>query len=316
MKTIIVGAGSDLGVHIDGAHLGPIQLANDLQGFYKGDRITFAQDESIIKSRNLSDRRKNEYEIDRFNTALYKALCEKIKDEYFPILIGGDHSVAVASALASAKYHTDIGIIWFDAHTDYNTFETTITGNIHGLPLAAITGYKNNELRYFHDGNTIHPSKAVIVGARSVDDAEYDNLRYAGVTVFTTEDIKKRGVEAVVEEAFAIAGNKTKGIHISYDLDLIDPSIAPGVSVPAFDGINEEEAMKINELIIKHMEQVVSYDLVEFNPLRDQNRKTEQIAVNLLAQIINAAEKKDKYGKIDLNQPQAETKMTKIKGLN
>ena len=306
MKTIIIGAGSDLGVHIDGAHLGPTQLLNDLQSFYKGDRISFVQDENIIKSRNLSDRRKNEYEIDRFNTALYKVITEKMKEQYFPILIGGDHSVATASALAAAKTYTDIGVIWFDAHGDFNTFQTTQTGNIHGLPLAAIAGYENDELRYFHDGNTVFPSKIVIVGARSLDEGEKDNLRYAGVTVFTTQDIKERGVEAVVEEAFAIAGKKTKGIHISYDLDLIDPTLAPGVSVPEFDGINVEEAMKINELIIKHIDQVTSYDLVEFNPLRDIERKTEQIAVNLLAQIITAVNKKDQYGKINLYTPQAD----------
>lgn len=134
MKTIIVGGASDLGVHIDGTSLGPVQLMNDLKSFYKGESITFEPDKNIIKSRNLSDRRKNEYEIDKFNTKLYKGIIEKMQDEYFPILIGGDHSTAVASALASAKIHTDIGIIWFDAHTDYNTFETTVSGNIHGLP--------------------------------------------------------------------------------------------------------------------------------------------------------------------------------------
>lgn len=300
MKTIVIGAGSDLGVHIDGAHLGPVQLMNDLKGFYKGESISLIQDENIIKSRNLSDRRKNEYEIDKYNTTLYKAILEKIKDDYFPITIGGDHSIAVASALASAKKNNDIGIIWFDAHTDYNTFETTVTGNIHGLPLAAINGYKTHELRYFHDGNIIQPSKTVVVGARSIDDWEKDNIKYSGITVFTTSDIKEKGLETIVEEAFKIAGNKTNGIHISYDLDLIDPEVAPGVSIPEFDGISEEEAMKINEIIIKHMDEVVSYDLVEFNPLRDQNRKTEQIAVNLLAQIIRAAENKDKYKKIDI----------------
>lgn len=306
MKTIVIGAGSDLGVHIDGAHLGPVQLINDLQSFYKGEKISFIQDESILKSRNLSDRRKNEYDIEKFNSNIYKVISEKLTEEYFPILLGGDHSVSIPSALASAKAHTDIGIIWIDAYPDYNTFETTITGNIHGLPLAAITGYKNHELRYFHDGNTIHPSKTVVVGARSIDEAEKDNLKYAGVTVFTTQDIKNRGIEAIMEEAFEIAGKRSKGIHISYDLDVIDPLFAPGVSVPEFDGISVDEAMKINELIIKHMDEVVSYDLVEYNPLRDQERKTEQIAVNLLAQIIKAAEKKDKYGKINLSSPQAQ----------
>lgn len=297
MKTMIFGAGSDLGVHIDGAHLGPIQLMNDLKSFYKGESMSFIQDENIIKSRNLSDLKKNEYEIEKFNTALYKAMVEKMKEKYFPILIGGDHSVSIASALASAKVNGNIGIIWFDAHTDYNTFETTVSGNIHGLPLATINGYKNEELRYFHDGNVIQAAKTVVVGARSIDDWEKDNIKYSGITVFTTQDIKEKGVEAVVEEAFKIAGYKTKGIHISYDLDLLDPEVAPGVSIPEFDGITEEEAMKINELIIKHINEVVSYDLVEFNPLRDQNRRTEQIALNLLAQTIRSIENKGKYVK-------------------
>lgn len=294
MKTFVVGAGSDLGVHIDGTHLGPIQLMNDLKDFYKGESFSLIQDESIIKSRNLSDRRKNEYEIEKFNTKLYQTILDKVKDGYFPITIGGDHSIAIASALASAKVHENIGIIWIDAHTDYNTFETTVSGNIHGLPLAAITGYKTHELRYYYDGKIIQPAKAVVVGARSIDDWEKDNIKYSGLTVFTTEDIKEKGIDAVLDEAFKIAGERTEGIHVSFDLDIIDPEVAPGVSIPEFDGISEEEAMKINEYLIKHINKIVSYDLVEFNPLRDENRKTEQIAVNLLAQMIRAVENKGK----------------------
>ena len=220
---------------------------------------------------------------------------DKCKEEYFPIMIGGDHSAAIASALASAKVNIDVGMIWIDAHTDYNTFESTVTGNIHGLPLAAINGFKNNELRFFHDGKVIQASKTVIIGARSIDDGEKDNVKYSGVTVFTTEDIKEKGIEAIMEEAFKIAGYKTKGIHVSYDLDVIDPDIAPGVSIPEFDGISEEEAMQINEYLVKHINDIVSFDLVEFNPLRDIDRKTEQIGLNILAQIISAVEKKKKF---------------------
>ena len=267
---------------------------NDLKSFYKGESVLFERDKDIIKSRNLSDRRKNEYEIEKFNSNLYKNMVDKMKEEYFPIMIGGDHSAAIASALACAKVNVDVGIIWIDAHTDYNTFETTVTGNIHGLPLAAINGYKCNELRYYHNGKIIQPSRTVIVGARSIDEAEKDNVRYSGVTVFTTEDIKEKGIDAIMDEAFKIAGYKTKGIHVSYDLDVIDPDVAPGVSIPEFDGINEEEAMKINEYLITHMDDILSFDLVEFNPLRDIDRKTEQIALNILAQMIRAVENKKK----------------------
>ena len=295
MRTMIFGAGTDLGVHIDGADLGPVQLMNDLKSFYKGESMLLSKDKSIIKSRNLSDRRKNEYEIEKFNSLLYKNIVDKTKEEYFPIMIGGDRSAEMASAFASAKSNIDVGMIWIDAHTDYNTFESTVTGNIHGLPLATINGYKNNDLRTYHDGKIIQPSKTVIIGARSMDDAEADNVRYSGVTVFTTQDVKEKGVEAVMEEAFKIAGFKTKGIHISYDLDVIDPDICPGVSIPEFDGISEEEAMQINEYIVKNFKDVLSFDLVEFNPLRDVDRKTEQIALNILAQIIRAAENKKKF---------------------
>lgn len=287
MKSVVIGAGSDLGVHIDGAKLGPTQLINDIKSFYKGEIIEFQQDSSIIKSRNISDRSKNRYEINELNEKMYNSIVDKMKQGYFPITLGGDHTVAIASSLADAKTNEDVGIIWIDAHGDYNTFKTTITGNIHGLPLAAITGYECEDLRLFHRGEIIQPAKAVIVGARSLDKAEAENLKYSGVTVFTTEDIKKEGVENIMKKAFDIAGYKTRSIHISYDLDVIDPEFAPGVSVPEFDGINTDEAMEICDYIIEHFDKVTSYDIVELNPLRDVSRKTEQIALNILAKTIN-----------------------------
>ena len=295
MKTFIVGAGSDLGVHIDGASLGPVQLLNDLKSFYKGESITIMQPADIIKSRNLSDRRKNEYEIDAVNTKIYNTIVEKAKDNYFPIVIGGDSSVSIPIALASAKTYTNIGMILFSPYTDYNTFKTTVSGNINGLSLAAINGYKNHELRLFHDGNIVEPSKTVVIGARSIDDWEKENVRYSGITVYTNEDIKQKGIDTVVKEAFDIVTEKTKGVRISFDLCLLNPEIAPGVSIREFDGMTEEEVMHINKLIMEHMKDIVSYDLIEFNPLRDEGRKTEQIALNLLAQIIRSAELKKEF---------------------
>lgn len=291
MKSVIISAGSDLGVHIDGAKLGPKQLINDVKSFYKGEVEEFIQDETIIKSRNLSDRSKNKYEVNNLNEKMYKSILSRIKDGYFPITLGGDHTVAIPSSLADVNENIDVGMIWIDAHTDYNTFKTTTTGNLHGLPLAAITGYECEELRLFHKGEIIQPAKTVVIGARSIDPGEKDNLRYAGVTVFTTDDIKREGAKAICEKAFEIAGYKTKSIHISYDLDVIDPDIAPGVSVPEFDGIDEGQAMEICDSIIEHFDKVSSFDLVEFNPLRDVNRKTEQIALNILAKIIKEVEK-------------------------
>ncbi|MBQ2640355.1 MAG: arginase family protein [Bacilli bacterium] len=294
MKTIIFGAGSDLGVHIDGASLGPGQLINDLQSFYKGEIKLYKQDINIIKSRNLSDRRKNEYEIDSFNTALYNGILEKTKEEVFPITIGGDKTISIASSLASAKKfkNENIGMIWISAHADYNTFESTVTGNIAGLSMSAITGYKNHELRYYHDGNVIQPAKSVILGVRNIEDSEKENLKYSGINVITDEDIKTKGMENAINEAFEIASFKTKGIHICFCLDILDSDIAPGISIPIFDGMNEEQVIELNKLILKNIDNIISYDLLDFNPLKDEKRKTEQIAVNILAQVISAANKK------------------------
>ena len=125
-----------------------------------------------------------------FNTALYKIELQKIEEGLFPITLGGDHSIAISSALADAKKNDGhIGMIWIDAHTDYNTFESTITGNIHGLPLAAIDGYEKRFLTEFHDGNYFKPENTVIVGGRDIDPLEVENLKDAGVKVFTTEEI-------------------------------------------------------------------------------------------------------------------------------
>lgn len=299
MKTVLLGAGSDLGVHIDGAKFGPQQLFNDMKSSYSGEMISFLQDEHIIKSRNLSDRRKNEYSIDQFNRNLYQAIVEQIKKGLFPITIGGDHSISIASSLAVCSTEEDMGMIWISSHADYNTFETTVTGNIHGLSCAAINGYKCEELRKFHQGNIIDPRKTVIIGARGIDPWEKDNIKYSGVTIYTTEDLKTKGISKVIEEAFQIAGNRTKSIYVSYSMDILDPEIACGVSVPEVDGITEEDAMMILKEVLNRIDKISGFDIVELNPLRDMNRKTEQIALNILATTIQRIEKEKGIQKIE-----------------
>ena len=179
-----------------------------------------------------------------------------------------------------------MGVIWVDAHGDYNTFETTITGNIHGLPLAAITGYEKNYLTSFHTGNKYSYANTVIVGGRDIDELEKVNLEDAGIRVFSTEYIHEHGMKNVMEEAIKIATNGTNGIHISWDLDVIDPKIAPGVSVPAKDGINLKEVYEAVNEILKNRDMVKSMDLVEYNPVLDVENKTKTIAITILENII------------------------------
>lgn len=291
MKSVIIGAGSDLGVHIDGAHLGPLQLMNDIKSIYKGEMLSLVRDDKIVKSRNLSDRKKNDVEIEKFNTALYKVELKKLQEKVFPITLGGDHSISIASSLANSKVNDGhIGLIMIGSHSDFNTLDTTVTGNIHGLTGCAITGWKCQELRTFFDGDCINPRRTVIIGARNIEPREMDNIRYSGVTVYSTEDIKQRGFKEILNEAFKIALDRNKSVHVSYDIGIIDPDVAPGVSVPEVDGLSESEGMDLLEELLKHINDISAIDIVEFNPLRDENRKTEQIALNILARTIQVVE--------------------------
>ena len=277
-KISFYGAGSDLGVHIDGASLGPKELIKN-----KTNKKIFEQDINYKKSLNKNDLKKNLNEVNKFNKELYNSI---VKDNNFCITVGGDHSIAIASGFASIKKHENLGLIWIDAHLDYNTFETTITGNLHGLPLATLNGL-NEELRPFYEGTFFNPKNTVVVGYRALEDnanLEINNIKTMGVTVFTTNDIKDMGVEKIMELAFKIASNDTKGIHISFDLDVIDPNIAKGVTIKEKDGINLNEVNQILEIINKQ-QNIKSFDLVEYNPLNDIDKKTFEIASDILKKI-------------------------------
>lgn len=276
----VICACTDLGVHINGTDKGPLEIIKKLN--FKNHII---KKDDIVKSKDLNDLRKNEKSINNFTKKTFRCANKILESNKIPILLGGDHTVAIGSALASQKFNKNIGIIWIDAHGDYNTFETTKSGNIHGLPLAAITGYKCKELTSFITNNFINPKNCVVVGARSIDPWEIGNMTNAGVTIFTTEDIKNEGAESVMRKAIDIACNNTNGIHISYDLDVIDPIIAPGVSVPEDNGINLEEAYEIADIINKNKDLIKSFDLVELNPTFDIDNKTRDIAINIIKRV-------------------------------
>ena len=289
MKNIdIIAACTDLGVHVNGSQLGPEVLINniDKNNINKIKKINY--DNNYIKELNINNKKKNLNELNIFNKKLYNEVKNSIENNSLPITLGGDHSLAIGSALASINKYNNLGIIWFDAHGDFNTFDTTTSGNIHGLPFAAITGYEKNLLADFHNGNYYNCKNAVLFGARDIDTPhELNNLKNAGVTIITTEDIKLYGMEAMSKKAFDIVSNGTNGIHISYDLDCIDCDIAPGVSIPVKNGLNLDEAYFFVDYIIKNKEKIKSIDLVELNPLRDTDNKiTEKIALNILNKLI------------------------------
>lgn len=235
-----------------------------------------------VKSLDSKNEKRNLKQINDFNEELYNIVRKVINDNEFPLLVGGDHITAIGSSLASIKEHKNLGIIWFDSHADFNTYPTSVTGNLHGLPLAVATHYEKNILADFHTGTFYNPKNAVVVGGRDIDPWEWNNVLDSGVTVFSTEDIKKYGIAEICKKAFDIASNGTNGVHVSFDLDLIDPIVSPGVSVPAKNGINAQEAYDLADEITKYKDIIKSADLVEYNPLFDQNETTAEIAKNIL----------------------------------
>lgn len=289
MKLTLINAKTDLGVMIDGANLGPEVLSNYYKDDKRIDKIINLEKENIKKSHDPKDLAKNLDAINEFNARLYNEIKQ---DNNFPITLGGDHSIAIGSALASIKKEEKLGIIWIDSHGDYNTFETTRTGNIHGLPLAALNHQTGDRLSLFHDGNYYLPENTVIVGGRDIDPWEMPVIEKAGATVFSTKDIKEQGISTIIKKAIDIASNNTKGIHISFDIDVIDPEIAKGVSVPAINGITDEEAYLITDEVLKYKDKIKSWDLVEFNPLKDEDKKTEKIAINILEKVISNIKEK------------------------
>ena len=276
---VIIEAKSDLGLHIDGANLGPSLITSNI------DNKIIIEKENCIKSNDPNDLKKNLKEVNNFNTKLYNTVLNCLNNK-FPITIGGDHSIAIASSLAS-RSKNNIGIIWIDAHLDYNTFETTITGNLHGLPLAAVNGLAKDLTPFTN--TFINPKNTVVVGYRAKEDnakVEIDNILNAGGTIFTTDDIKKYGVKKVMEDAIKIASNNTEGIHISFDLDFIDPKDAPGVSVPEIDGIDKKTALEVIHYL-NSTHNIKSFDIVEYNPLNDKDNITLDIAKEILYYVIN-----------------------------
>ncbi len=203
----------------------------------------------------------------------------------FPIVLGGDHSVAVGAVNGVAAHYRRrghrIGVIWLDAHTDMNTPETSPSGNVHGMPLACLVGSGPRELaRLLGVAPVLDPRNVALVGIRDVDLDERPVVRESGVTVFTMRDIDERGMRAVMTDAIGIASRGTVGIHLSLDMDGIDPGEAPGVGTPVRGGISYREAHLAMEMLCDSR-LLRSMEVVEVNPILDSANRTAQLAVEL-----------------------------------
>jgi arginase len=210
---------------------------------------------------------------------------ESLEEGAIPILLGGDHSLAAGSVAASAAHgrrdKQPLGLLWIDAHGDMNTPSSTPSGNVHGMPLAALLGPEPAELsRIGGFSPTVLPQHTALVGVRNLDDREKDLVRASGVHMFTMTDIDRLGVAAVASKALEAVGTGTAGIHVSFDLDACDPAIAPGVGTPVKGGINYREAHLLMEMIAD-TGRLVALDLVEVNPTLDLRNTTAELGAEL-----------------------------------
>ena len=225
-----------------------------------------------------------------FCEELRKSVEKSLEKGRVPLVLGGDHSIAIGSVAGStgfyAKQGEALGLIWFDAHGDANTPETTPSGNIHGMALAVTLGIGDPDLVGL-GGRTpkLQPRNAVLIGIRDLDPGERDFLKKSGVTVYTMRDLDERGMRDVVDEAIRIASDGTAGIHLSFDLDVVDPEDAPGTGTPVWGGITYREAHLAMELL-NDRAQIVAIDLVEVNPVLDTQNMTGILAAELAQSVL------------------------------
>jgi arginase len=220
--------------------------------------------------------------------------CERLADMVYrvvgegklPLVIGGDHSVAVGTVSGLSRYHRErhgrIGLIWIDAHADMNTPDTSPSGNVHGMPLACCVGVGPAEMTHIYEyAPKVDPRNVALVGIRDVDRKEAPQVGSTGVTAFTMRAIDERGMRAVVEDAIAIASRDTAGFHVSFDMDSVDPDEAPGVGTPVRGGLTYREAHLAMETICDSG-RFIGMEIVEVNPVLDQANRTAVLGVELV----------------------------------
>ena len=216
---------------------------------------------------------------------VYQQTRQSLMDGALPIVIGGDHSLAAGSVGASADFAVErggqLGVLWIDAHGDMNTPATTSSGNVHGMPLAALVGTEPAELAGIGARSPkVKAEHVVLIGIRNLDEAEKAQIRAAKVHVFTMKDIDQHGIAVVMKRALDLATTGTTGLHVSFDLDACDPAIAPGVGTPVKGGLSYREAHMVMEMIADSGK-MTALDLVEVNPILDSQNQTATLAAEL-----------------------------------
>lgn len=291
-KIGIIGVPLDLGAGTRGTNLGPeaIRIAGIVKrleaiGYQVDDRGDIPVDRRAavtVEGSNL----KNLNEIAKVNRLLCEEVTKVMKESMIPVVLGGDHSIAIGTIFGVLQHKKNLGVIWFDAHGDINTSETSPSGNIHGMPVSVLLGMGPELLTSIGGGETfLKRENIVYVGSRDLDFGERKAMKEQGIKVFTMYEIDDMGIKKVMEEAIRIAGDGTDGIHISFDLDAMDPLVAPGTGTKVPGGMGYRETHYALEMIAKS-EKLVSVEFVEVNPLLDQENMTGKTTVALAGSLL------------------------------
>ena len=295
MNIDIIGVPIDLGASRRGVDMGPSAIR--YAGLKKaiGDLGKICTDLGNIDvqvpeeytDENINTKMKYVNEINRVNASLADMVSSSINAGNMPIVLGGDHSIAVGTVMGTQKALKNIGIIWIDAHGDFNTEKTTLSGNLHGMSLAACTGTGSLEMTGFKDKHTayISPEKVVLIGVRSLDSEEGILLKKSGVTVFTMADIDMSGMNSIMKKALNIVESGTEAFHLSFDMDVMSPNEAPGVGTPVKGGLTYREAHLAAEMI-SDSKKLRSVEFVEINPILDNMNQTGELAVSLICSVL------------------------------
>ncbi len=288
----IIGVAIDLGAGTPGVSLGPSAIR--YAGLVERLRLIGydVRDEGdILASRPASplpDGGTLRFldEVTRVNTELCNKVSGVMAQGRFPLVLGGDHSIAIGTIAGVVQHKKNLGVIWFDAHGDINTEETSPSGNIHGMPVAVSLGFGHERLTSIGGKHRkLQPEKLVYIGCRDLDAGERKILKELGITAFTMHEIDRYGMTEVIERAIGIAGSDTDGIHVSFDLDSLDPTFIQGTGTRVPGGLTYREGHLALEMIALS-EKLVSAEFVEVNPIIDNQNITAKTAVALMGSLL------------------------------
>lgn len=288
----IIGVSLDLGQSRRGVNMGPsaIRYAGVVERLEAiGHGVVDEGDIQIdagLQAENSDSKLKNLKEVVQTNQKLAQKVESVLMEERFPLVLGGDHSVAIGTLAGLATKYKNLGVIWYDAHADMNTDKTSPSGNIHGMPLAVSMGLGDERLvNLHHEGQKVKPENVIIIGARSIDPGERELIKELGMQVYTMHEIDKYGMTAVMDKAIQhLQEQQVDGVHLSLDLDALDPLYTPGVGTPVAGGVSYRESHLAME-ILAESDLVTSAEFVEVNPILDEKNKTADVAVALMGSL-------------------------------